>query len=176
MKSISILLITTALAFTGTAAVDIQNAYDACGPANGYDKYLVLNPANTYTGELEVDTGKDSCIKGNGAVIHLDNSGKIGAESGGTKLDIDHAVIHGNGSGYGVHVKTGAKANINFCTIDNLYFGVYVWDNSTVTVKNSIITNNFLYGVGYEETTNVSITYVDAWNNGQGNYGEYCEG
>ncbi|UCE27646.1 MAG: hypothetical protein JSW52_02525 [Candidatus Coatesbacteria bacterium] len=176
MKYISILLITIALAFTGAAAVDIQDAYDACGPANGYDKYLVLNPATTYTGELTVDTGKDSCIKGNGAVIHLDNNGRITASGSGTELDIDHTVIYGNGSGQGVRVDTGAKAAIDFCTIDNLNFGVLVWDNSTTYVKNSITTNHNGYGVGYEDTANVNISYTDSWNNGQGNYGKYCEG
>jgi hypothetical protein len=174
-KRFSIVFLAIVLA-GAASAMDIQDAYDACGPAEGYDKYLELNPTTTYTGELTVDQGKDSCIKGNGAVIHLDDNGRIIAVGSGTQLDIDHAVIYGNGSGYGVRVEGGAKATIDFCTINNFHFGVYIWDFSNVTLKNSITTNNFVYGVGYAEIAIVNITYVDAWNNGQGNYGKYCSG
>jgi hypothetical protein len=177
MKYLSIFtLIATAFFAVATLAVDIQDAYDACGPAGGYDKYLELNPGSTYTGNLIVDTGKDSYIKGNGAKIYINAYGKIMVDGSSTKLDMDHVVIYGHGSGEGVHYSNAAKGIINFCTINNFMDGLYVWDVSDATLKNSIVTNNSRYGVAKEDLASVRISYVDAWGNSQGNYFQFCTG
>jgi len=177
VKYKSFMIVFLAIILAGAAsAMDIQDAYDACGAAGGYDKYLELNPTTTYTGELTVDQGKDSCIKGNGAKIYIDSYGKIEAEGSYTKLDMDHVVIYGHGSGEGVHYRDAAKGTINFCTINNFRYGAYVWGTSNLTIKNSIITNNSTYGVAKQDISAVYISYVDAWGNLHGNYYEYCAG
>jgi hypothetical protein len=177
MKRVGLISIITAAIFVVAAyAVDIQDAYDACGPAEGYDKYLELNPGLTYTGELTVDQSKDSYIKGNGAEIYIDGYGKIMVDGSSTRLDMDHVVIYGHGSGEGVHYRNAAKGVINFCTIDNFMYGLYVWGVSDVTFKNSIVTNNDMYGVAIEEIATIRISYVDAWGNSGGNYFKYCSG
>jgi hypothetical protein len=177
VKSISVFtILVTALFVAAASAVDIQDAYDACGPGEGYDKYLELDPTETYTGWLVVDSGVDSCIAGNGATIQLDNGRTVRAMNSGTKMDIDHTVIYCNGTGWGISLMTGAQGNINFCTIDNCEYGVYVWGYSNVTLKNSIITNNNVYGFAKENIAPSYISYVNAWGNTQGNYYQYCAG
>ena len=69
------LFVLTCSVFAGT----LQDAYDACGSGNGYDKYLVLTPGATYTGGLEVESGKTSCIKGRCAKVSLTGNDKIAA-------------------------------------------------------------------------------------------------
>ncbi|UCE27645.1 MAG: right-handed parallel beta-helix repeat-containing protein [Candidatus Coatesbacteria bacterium] len=175
----SVLLTLTFVVVISTApasAIDIQEAYDACGSANGYDKYLELDPDETYTGWLIVDSGKDSCIAGNGATIQIDSGKTIRALNSGTKLDIDHTAIYCDGTGWGISYLSGANGTINFCTIDYFMYGVYAWGPSNVTLKNSIVTNNTEYGVAKEEYTPMYISYVDAWGNAHGNYYEYCSG
>jgi hypothetical protein len=169
-------LIATAFFAVATSAVDIQDAYDACGPAGGYDKYLELNPGLNYTGNLTADTAKDSYIKGNGAEIYIDAYGKILADGSSTKLDMDHVVINGHGSGNGVNYSNGAKGIINFCTINNFMDGLYVWGVSDATLKNSIVTNNSRYAVAKEDIASVRISYVDVWGNSEGNYYQFCNG
>jgi nitrous oxidase accessory protein NosD len=177
MKYVSLLSILAAVVFAiAASAADIQDAYDACGPAEGYDKYLELNPNVTYTGDLTVDQGKDSCIEGNGAEIYIDSYAKIMVDGSPTRLDVDHVVLYGHGSGEGLHYRNAAKGIVNFCTIDNFMYGVYVWGVSDVTIKNSIITNNSMYGVAKEEISTVRISYVDVWGNSEGNYYQYCSG
>lgn len=177
MKYKSFLVVFLAVVFAGAAsAMDIQDAYDACGPAGGYDKYLELNPNTTYTGELTVDQGKDSCIKGNGAKVYIDSYGKIMVDGSSTKLDMDHVVVYGHGSGEGAHYRNGAKGTINFCTLNNFMYGVYVWGASNLTLKNSIVTNNSMYGVAKQDISTIHVSYVNAWGNSHGNYYEYCSG
>jgi hypothetical protein len=168
--------VVTALFVVNALAVDIQDAYDECGPGEGYDKYLELDANENYTGWLIVDSGADSCIAGNGATVQLDSGRTIRATDAGTKMDIDHAVIYCDGSGSGISYINGAQGTVNFCTVDNCEYGLFVWGYSNVTLKNSIITNNTKYGVAKEEYTPMHISYVDAWGNSQGNYYQYCSG
>ena len=48
----------------------LQSVFEASGPGNGYDKYVVLEQNMIYTGEVGIYEG-DVFIEGNGAIVDL---------------------------------------------------------------------------------------------------------
>ncbi len=107
--------------------MSLQAAYDACGPGEGYDKLLVLDPANIYTGMLTVTDSVRSCIHGNGALIHLNNlsyRNSIRAWGQSTVLDMDHCIIRGANEAVGLHDGvSGTFSNNTFydCGLASMY-------------------------------------------------------
>lgn len=95
----------------GTAApsIPLQKAFDDAGPGNGYDKVLVLETGQVYTGglligpvlslisfEMEGPPGIDVLIQGNGAILDLEG-GQICISYCNNRLDIeDCVIINGN--------------------------------------------------------------------------------
>ncbi|SVE05169.1 uncharacterized protein METZ01_LOCUS458023, partial [marine metagenome] len=69
MKYILINLLFT-LHISISLGVTLQSVYDAAGPGNGYDKYVVLEQNTIYTGEVGVYEG-NVFIEGNGAIVDL---------------------------------------------------------------------------------------------------------
>ena len=51
--------------------ITLQEAYDQAGPYNEYEKYLVLEPNQTYTGGIGIYEG-DTYIDCRGSIIDLD--------------------------------------------------------------------------------------------------------
>jgi nitrous oxidase accessory protein NosD len=153
-------------------AVILQDAYDAAGPGEGFDKLLVLDPELTYTGALAVQRGIRSCIHGNGAVINLENK-SIWVPGYGTFLDIDHCVLT---DGYsGLYVSEDAGATIRNNTIVANGYGVTSWLASTsVVIENNIIVGNAAYGVYCREYFEPFLQYNTVWGNTGGNYMKNC--
>jgi parallel beta-helix repeat protein len=166
------IFVLTCSVFAGT----LQDAYDACGSGNGYDKYLVLTPGTTYTGGLSVDSGKDSCIKGRYAKVSLTGNQKIAAAGQNTVLDVDHLVVYGDGNTTGLEYTYYAEGLVDFCTVYGHEYGIWVWSNTDVTIKNSIVSGNSKYGMAWYSTSKPSVTYCDTWGNSVWNYAEYCSG
>jgi hypothetical protein len=155
-------------------SVDIQDVYNACGPGNGYDKYLDLDPAVSYEGRLVVDSGMKSAIVGNGASVNLGPYGYLYAEGENTVLDVDHLVIYGNDRAPGIYYEAYSMGTVDSCTVDGCQFGVLAWIDTVVTIRNCIFTNSTEYGVGQYEGAKTTISYCDVWGSTIDSYGEFC--
>lgn len=94
----------------GAFSITLKEAYEAATPANGYDRYIELQPGATYTGGLLVgrifspvtntfimeEEGQDVKIVGNGAILDLQGQ-QICLSYCSNRLDIeDCIVINGN--------------------------------------------------------------------------------
>jgi hypothetical protein len=150
----------------------------SASPQNGYDRYVELSAAMTYTGGLTIPSGDTAYIKGNGAVIDLQGS-MIHVGGNTVRLDIDHCVlINGGNPIYGP-----GQAALNFVAsrgsvTNNTIYGntvgvrVYLSSPNAVTVKNNIITNNAQVGVLCEVGSEANVVFNDAWGNFM--YGSYA--
>ncbi len=173
----SVVLLALTLAVSVTFAKTLQQAYDEAGPGEGYDKLLVLDPNEVYTGRCDVLKGKKSCIRGNGALCDL-KDGSVYAAGYGTDLHITGCcLINCNEYSGAVAVYEGAKALIEGNTICKGNMGVVVWLSSTAVIKNNIIWGNVKYGVArHENTPTLTILYNDVDSNPGGNYMYLCVG
>jgi len=172
---LSAVLVSSALG----AQVNLQAAYDACGPGEGYDKLLVLDPANIYTGMLTVTNSIRSCIHGKGALIHLNNlsyRNSIRAWGQGTVLDIDHCIIRGANEAVGLH--DGVSGTFSNNTFYDCSYGFYGWDAASATAYNNIIAFGPAGSMGFARLEGAStvIHHNDVWLKHGGAYMEYCPG
>ena len=155
----------------------LQEAYNNAGPMNGYQKYIILNQNTTYLGGVGIFE-ESTYIDGNGAVINLDNGLGIWAYCDSTSniiLDISRCTII-NGSEYGISFSGFASGQVINCNIINSNYGLKLFDNSDVIIKNCNLINNETYGIGIFSTSpNLLISYSNAWGNGE-NYMENCPG
>ncbi len=164
-------LILPLISFVLVLSVQAESLYDAfieAGPANGYDKYLTLNPDVIYTGGLG-SSEHSVFIEGNGAVIDLQEGTGLwisGDESTTGSLNINRCTIK-NGGSYGISF-TGYSDNvITNCNIINSHWGIQINDSVSVMIQNVNILNNE-YGIAVSGTrTNLYIDYVNAWNNAE---------
>ncbi|MEE8638806.1 MAG: right-handed parallel beta-helix repeat-containing protein [bacterium] len=176
-----VVLLALALIVPATVAKTLQSAYDEAGPAEGYDKLLVLDSKVTYTGGLSVLQGKKSCIRGNGALCDLDG-GQIFVSQPRTQFDITGCCIIDGGAAGAIYVADDATANIDGNTICKSGVGLYIWAYSYATVKNNIIFKNnksggSMYGIAkHQYTGTLNILYNDTDSNYGGNYMYFCPG
>jgi parallel beta-helix repeat protein len=158
--------------------MSLQQAYDQAGPGEGYDKLLVLDPQVTYTGGCGVLQGKKSCLRGNGALIDLQNN-QIYCGQPGTEVLITGCCLTNGASGdAAIAIQDGAVGTVDGNTICKNNIGVKVWVNSSATLKNNVIFGNSLYGVAGYQTSYYSIVilYNDVDTNYGGNYMYFCPG
>jgi parallel beta-helix repeat protein len=172
-----VLLMIFSLAVPAAFGKSLQQAYDEAGSGGGYDKLLVLDPNEVYTGRCEVLAGKKSCIRGNGALCDLKDN-QIYAGQSQTELYLTGCcIINGYSNSGAVAVYYGANAIIDGNTICKSGMGIMVWRDSTATVKNNIIWGNTKYGIAkHEYTSGPTILYDDVSNNPGGNYMYQCVG
>ncbi len=167
-----VLLVGLALIVSAVGAKTLQSAYDQAGPGEGYDKLVVLDPLELYTGRCDLSEGKRSCIRGNGALVDL-KFGQVVASGSGTELFLTGCcLVNGNAA---VSVQNGAAGTIDGNTICKSVMGVKAWESKSCTLKNNIIYGND-YGVTREEYTSTDISYNDFDNNAKGNYVYWCPG
>ena len=158
--------------------VTLQSVYDAAGPGNGYDKYVVLEQNMIYTGEVGIYEG-NIFIEGNGAIVDL--NGGLGiwvyAEEGyPANLDMEYVTLI-NGFYNGLTFNGIAPGNIANCNFIQNDMGVKLYDNSNVEIKNSNFIENITYGVGIYSTTPIcNINFCNTWNNGEAPWMENCPG
>tara|TARA_B100000131_G_C17967411_1_gene552967 strand:- start:98 stop:622 length:525 start_codon:yes stop_codon:yes gene_type:complete len=172
------LIIFNIIIYSIVSATTLQSVYDEAGPANGYDKYLVLDNNTIYTGEIGIYEGS-VFIKGNGAIVDL-NSGLgiwvYAEEEYPASLDIEYLTII-NG-GYNALTFNGtSEAKISNCNFIQNAFGIQIMDAADVTIKNSNFINNNQYGLAIRgTTTSHELSYSNFWNNelGSGGYNENC--
>ena len=149
-------------------SISLYDVYVQAGPANGYDRYIELDPNFIYTGGI--GSGEESIyIQGNGAVIDLLEGTGIWI-AGDTNnnitgsLDIDHCTIT-NGGSYGINLSGYSTNSITNCNLINVHWGIQVNDNIHVTIKNCNFIDN-VYGLAIiGEDTDVNLSYCNAWSN-----------
>jgi parallel beta-helix repeat protein len=167
---LSIFALVGILFCTAASAIDLQEAYNQAGPGEGYDKLLILDPAEIYTGYLVVDLGISCAIHGNGALIVLNENASIwcGSQS---KLDIDGCVIRGGA--YGINYEYASNSNVQNCTIVSNTVGIRCWATQ-VTIKNCIIANNSQFGIASLDYSPPIILYNCMWGNERGDCMQFC--
>jgi exopolysaccharide biosynthesis protein len=153
-------------------AIHLQDAYNQAESGEGYDKRLILEPDEIYTGYLVVEPRTSCVIHGNGALIVLDPAGYISAPSQ-AKLDIDGCVI--TGGAVGLNYDWGSNSTVENCTLVENGMGIRCW-GTTVVIKNCIIANNYQYGIACLDTFEPVILYNNVWANAQLDYAAYCPG
>ena len=159
-------------------AITLQSVYDAAGPGNGYDKYVVLEQDMIYTGEVGVYEG-DVFIEGNGAIVDL--NGGLGIwvyaeEAYPANLDIEFVTII-NGGYNALTFNGSATGNISNCNFIQNGFGIQIMDSANITVKNCNFIENSQYGIAVRGTVaSLEISYSNFWENEQGcgGYNENC--
>jgi hypothetical protein len=159
-------------------AKSFQQAYDEASAGEGYDKLLILDPDVTYTGGCGVLQGKTSCIRGNGALVDLQNNQLYIAQPGTEVLVTGCCFVNGTNADAAIAVQDGAKATIDGNTIcKNGLDALKVWMDSYATIKNNIIYGSARYGITAYQTSyyNCTILYNDV-DNTSGNYMYYCPG
>ena len=98
MKIKKVVLFATLLLFSSLLfATTLQEMYDNASSQSGYDKYIILEEGETYTGGIliigdEYGVAADVKIEGNGAVLDLEE-GVIKIATCDNKLDISNCVI-----------------------------------------------------------------------------------
>ena len=156
----------------------IQEVFDNAQALNEYDKYLILDNSEVYTGSLGIYEGT-IFIEGNGAILDLIGGGGIWIYSTNeypAHLDIEYLNII-NGEYYGVSYSGSSTGKIENCNFINNDFGLKFFDTSTVEVKNSNFIGCSTYGIGlYSMEPNIDISYCNFWNNSYGDLQENCPG
>ena len=151
--------------------------YNESNPLNGYERYIILNENEIYTGGLGIFE-ETTFIEGNGAVIDLESGLGIWVYSDSLSnifLDISRCTII-NGSEYALSYSGFSQGSIINCNLVNSENGIKLFEFSNVVMKNCNLINNNNYGVGiYSTTPSLLISYSNAWNNGN-DYMENCPG
>ena len=158
--------------------ITLQSVYDASGPGNGYDKYVVLEQDVIYTGEVGVYEG-DVFIEGNGAIVDL-NAGLgiwVYAEDDyPVNLDIEFVTVI-NGGYNGLTFNGTSTGNISNCNFIQNEFGIQIMDDVNISIKNCNFIDNNQYGIAVRGTVaSIEIAYSNCFENslGCGGYNENC--
>ena len=159
--------------------ITLQSVFDASGPGNGYDKYVVLEQNMIYTGEVGVYEG-DVFIEGNGAIVDLNEGLGIwvyAEEEYPANLDMEFVTII-NGGYNGLTFNGTSTGNISNCNFISNMYGIQIMDQVNISVKNCNFIDNSQYGIAIRGTTAIldEIHYSNFWENGLGSsgYNENC--
>ena len=159
--------------------ITLQSVFDAAGPGNGYDKYVILEHNTIYTGEVGIYDG-NVFIEGNGAIVDLNEGLGIwvyAEENFPANLDIQFLTII-NGGYNGLTFNGSSTGNISNCNFISNLFGIQIMDNVNISIKNCNFINNSQYGIAVRGTTATldEIHYSNFWENGLGcgGYNENC--
>ena len=155
------------------AYLSLQELFDQAGPYGGYDKYIELDPAEEYIGDLWIDSDVSVRLIGNGALVH---GGIAAITVMYGRLNISGCVIVG---GYeGLFYSTSSSGEIYNNTIANCQnYGIsviYPNDNEGVYITDNIITNCY-YGIFcIEDHHPAYIGFNTVWNTQSFRYAEQC--
>ena len=156
-----------------TQAGTLLEAYQDAQPGMGYDKLIILHPDSTYTGGITIANEKVG-IRGNGAIIDLAGGNYIFV-TGGSTIEIDGCAII-NGSN-GIHCMGTINAYISQCTFyENTTAISFMTTMGSIEVYNTIIANSSHYGFATTEGSTRILSYIDSYDNVDGNYMEFCPG
>ena len=169
----------TYLLITSTAfSMTLQEAYNTAESNNGYEKYILLEPNEIYTGGLGIFEG-DVFIDCNESLIDLQGGNGIWVysdEQYPSSLHIEHCTIT-NGIYYGLSFGGNSTGEIINCNLVETNFGLKLFDESNVDVRNSIFSSNQTYGIGiYTENPILDISHSLFWSNVEADCMENCPG
>ena len=174
MKYIILYITLISLAFP----ITLQEAYDNAQPGNGYDKYVLLEPNQTYQGGIGIFEGS-IYINCQGSVIDLMNGGGIWLYADqyyNASLDIEYCTIY-NGENFGIDYAGISTGNISNCNFIKNNIGLTLHDSSHVILKNSNFIDNDTYGLGFiTEIPILEVSYSNFWDNLEGDCMENCPG
>ena len=149
-------------------SISLQDMYDNAGSGLGYDKYIELDENQIYTGGIGIYEGT-TYIKGNGAIIDLENQNGIwiySDDNSNASLDIEYLSII-NGAYHGISYSGNSTGNIINCNFINNDYGLKVFDTCTSNITNCNFINNTTLGFGMiGELTNIDLSYSNFWDNG----------
>ena len=176
---LSIISFISILYISIVSGITLQSVFDAAGPANGYDKYVVLEQDMIYTGEVGIYEG-NVFIEGNGSIVDLNEGLGIwvyAEEEYPANLDIEYVTII-NGGYNGLTFNGTSTGNISNCNFIQNMFGIQIMDDVNISVKNCNFIENNQYGIAVRGTTASldEIIYSNFWENGLGcgGYNENC--
>ena len=115
---LSLISLISILYISIASGVTLQSVFDAAEPANGYDKYVVLEQNMIYTGEVGIYEG-NVFIKGNGAIVDLNEGLGIwvyAEEEYPANLDIEFLTII-NGGYNGLTFNGSSTGNFKNCNL-----------------------------------------------------------
>ncbi len=152
--------------------ITLQEAYQNASPGLGYDRLVLLNPDSIYTGGLNIVDEKVG-IKGFGAIIDLNNDSI--SVTGQSIIDLDGCVII-NGAA-GLYLDGPVVSRVSQCTFYGNQYGILIKSgDASIVVYNTILAHQFRYGFACQKSTQRILYYLDAFQNTQGNYVEWCPG
>ena len=158
-------------------SLSLYDMYINAEPLYEYDKYIILDPNQIYTGGIGI-FDENIYIEGNGSIINLQNNLGIWAfsdENTPANIDISRCTII-NGSEYALSFHGYSTGTVLNCNLVNSNFGIKVFDYANVSMKNTNLINNVTYGAGiYSTTPTLNVSYCNAWGNNQ-DYMENCPG
>ena len=164
--------------FSFTFSITLQEAYDNASSYENYEKYIILEPDNIYTGGIGIYEG-DIYINCQGSIIDLEQGNGIWIYADviyPSSLNIEYCTIT-NGQYYGLSFGGLAIGNIVNCNFIDTNFGLKLFDESEVYVTNSIFADQETYGIGlYSETPSLNTSYSLFWNNNEADFMENCPG
>lgn len=172
---ISIILIIVVLISPAAAYQSLQALYDTAQPQNGYDKYIELDPAIEYEGDLLINSPDKICLMGNGAKIfgrpYLMSVSVVYAH-----LDILECTFIGGG--YGIYYVLDSYGSISNNTIINCseqgIATIYFDEDRGLEIFNNIITGSN-YGFLCIENHHPSyLGFNTIWDAGTYRYAEQC--
>ena len=145
----------------------LQDIYNDSGSFNGYDKFIELDSNTIYTGGIGIYEG-NVFLDCNGATIDLEEGQGIwiyADEEYPSSLHIEYCTIT-NGLYYGLSFGGISLGEIVNCNLINTNFGLKLFDESNVSITNSIFTNNLSMGIAiYTEIPALESSYLLFWNN-----------
>jgi len=148
----------------------LQSMYDAAGPGDGYDKLVILERGEVYTGPLTISGRVRCCIRGNDAICALSDA-EIQIKDGSI-LDIFDTILYGGN--YALHYLENCSGLISGNTIYGGVTGIRA-NFARVTIENNIIAFNSGMGIAADEFVLPVMQYNDVYMNEGGNYMVYCE-
>ena len=158
-------------------STSLQQMYNSSYPYGDYERYIILNGNETYTGGIGVFE-ESTYIEGNGATIDLEFGLGIWVYSDSTSnvtLDINRCTII-NGSEYALSYSGNSIGTVTNINLINSVNGIKLFESSNVIMKNCNLINNSNYGVGiYSTSPTLQVSYTNTWNN-TNDYMENCPG
>ncbi len=161
-----LVLLLSSMAF----ATALNDIYLNAPAMAGYDRVLVLDPQQTYTGGIIIFNEKIA-VWGNGATIDLQGNGIIAIGKG--LLDIDGCNLINGGAA--VNVADEVRTRVSNCVFYNNDTGIQHYSYmAPLKVYNSVFMNNQGNGVLTFEENLTYMEYNVAYNNSGGHFQAGC--
>ena len=148
-------------------AMTLQEAYNNATSFEDYDKYIILDSNIIYTGGLGIFEG-DIYIDCNGATIDLQEGNGIwlyADDAYPSSLVIEHCTIT-NSLYYGLSFGGTSIGTVRNCNVVDTNYGVKLYDQSNVSIINSIFYSNNSVGLAmWTEEPTLHTSYSLFWEN-----------